>query len=99
MIFSTLSVIGAQVLFFLLILDPGSGGWISCPDFSATMLPVCILFVCRCGPLHVRLQQSKRRELAKINLKLAQLRPQSLTELDDAQRLDEINRLLLTAAK
>jgi len=94
-IMSTLSVIGAQVLFVFLIFDAGVGWLDILPGFLTTMLPVLILFLLPVWPLHRRLQHAKRAELNLINHQLASLRPQRLTMLDDAESLSAITRLLL----
>lgn len=46
-------------------------------------------------PLHKRLQHAKREELGIINRQLGHVRPQSSTAIDNAEQLDEVNRLLL----
>lgn len=94
-IMSTLSVIGAQIIFVFLMLD-SEAMWLDIlPGFLATMLPVLTLFFLPVWPLHLRLQHAKREELAAINRQLARVQPQALTPLDDPTVLDEVNRLLL----
>ena len=94
-IMSTLSVIGAQILFVFLILD-SQAGWLDIlPGFLATMIPMLLLFFLPVWPLHKRLQHAKREELAIVNRELRRVRPQPLTTLEDTQHLDEVNRLLV----
>lgn len=94
-IMSTLSVIGAQVLFVLLIFDSGVGWLDILPGFLTTMLPVLILFFLPVWPLHRRLRHAKHASLILINDHLTRLRPGRTTALDDAESLDAVNRLLL----
>lgn len=94
-IMSTLSIIGAQTLFVFLLLDEEAMWADILPGFAATMLPMLALFLMPVWPLHQRLQAAKSAELEKINHQLERLRPQSVTALDDAESLDEVNRLLL----
>lgn len=94
-IMSTLSIIGAQALFVFLLLDPEALWTDILPGFAATMLPMLALFFMPVWPLHQRLQAAKRAELKKINHQLDCLRPQAVTALDDAESLEEVNRLLL----
>jgi hypothetical protein len=94
-IMSTLSVIGAQVLFVFLIFDSGVGWLDILPGFLTTMLPVLILFLLPVWPLHKRLQHAKRAELALINQQLERVRLQRPAVLHDVEQLDTVNRLLL----
>ncbi len=94
-ILSTLSVVGAQVLFVFLIFDAGVVWLEILPGFLTTMLPVLILFLLPVWPLHQRLRIAKRAELIVINRQLERVRSQSVTALDDAPSLDKVNRLLL----
>ena len=94
-IMSTLSVIGAQVIFVFLIFDAGVGWLDILPGFLTTLLPVLILFLLPVWPLHRRLQQAKRAELDLINHQLESVRPQQVTFLDDAENLSAVTRLLL----
>ncbi len=75
-IMSTLSVIGAQILFVFLIFDSGVGWLDILPGFLTTMLPVLILFLLPVWPLHRRLQHARRAELTLINHQLERVCPQ-----------------------
>lgn len=94
-IMSTLSVIGAQVLFVFLIFDAGVTWLDILPGFLTTLLPVLILFLLPVWPLHQRLRRTKRVELALINHQLERVRPQRVTMVNDAESLDTVNRLLV----
>ena len=94
-IMSTLSVIGAQILFVFLILDSQADSLDILPGFLATMLPMLLLFFLPVWPLHKRLQHAKREELAIVNRELRRVRPQSFTTFEDTQHFDEVNRLLI----
>ena len=94
-IMSTVSVIGAQVLFVFLIFDSGVGWLDILPGFLTTMLPVLILFLLPVWPLHKRLQQAKRAEIGLINHQLERVRLQTGMLLNDVEKLDAVNRLLL----
>ena len=93
-VMSTLSVIGAQVLFVFLIFDAGVGWLDILPGFLTTLLPVLILFLLPVWPLHRRLQRAKRAELGLINHQLESVRSQQVTLLDDAENLSAVTRLL-----
>jgi hypothetical protein len=93
-VMSTLSIIGAQVLFVFLMLD-ADAKWVTIlPGFVAMTVPELALFLIPVWPLHLRLQAAKQQELAKINRQIEQQRPEAVTALDDAQSLDQLNRLL-----
>jgi hypothetical protein len=94
-ILSTLSVVGAQTLFVLLVLDAGVEWPDILPGFALTTLTVLALFFLPVWPLHERLQAARQAELAKINQQLGHLRPQATTALDDNKSIDGVNRLLL----
>jgi hypothetical protein len=94
-ILSTLSVIGAQTFFVLLILDTDAIWLDILPGFVATTLTVLALFLLPVWPLHERLQAAKQTELAEINHHLECLRPEATTALDDTDGIDQVNRLLL----
>ncbi len=94
-VLSTLSIIGAQTLYVLVILDADTGWVIILPGFVATMMPTLALFLIPVWPLHQRLQTAKHDELAMINHQLEHVRPEGVTALDNAESLDQINRLLL----
>jgi hypothetical protein len=94
-VLSTLSIIGAQTLYVLVILDSDAGWVIILPGFLATMIPTLALFLIPVWPLHQRLQTAKHNELAMINHQLEHVRPGGVTALDNPESLDQINRLLL----
>ncbi len=94
-VLSTLSIIGAQTLFVFLILDADAGWDEILPGFVTTTIPMLALFLIPVWPLHQRLQTAKHTELAMINRQLEHVRPGGVTALDDAESLDQLNRLLL----
>jgi hypothetical protein len=94
-VMSTLSIIGAQVLFALLLLDGDASSGSILPGFVALALPLLALFVIPVWPLRQRLRAAKQAELATINQQLDHLRPEGVTRFEDESSLDKINRLLL----
>ena len=70
---STLTLIGAQALFALLIFDPGAGYQALLPGFIATAIPMVPMFLLPVWSVHKRLQLAKARELQTINTQLREL--------------------------
>jgi hypothetical protein len=91
---STLSIVGAQILFVFLILDADSDWFKVLPGFITTTVPMLMLFLVPVMPLHRRLQSAKQEELAAIDQELAILREDDVVSLKDAPALDQLNRLL-----
>ena len=91
-IVSTLSIIGAQSLFVLLMIDTNAN-WVSfLPGFVITCGPMLVLFLVPVLPLHHRLRDTKRHELLAIDKQIARLRPDSGVDLSD---LSDLNQLLI----
>ncbi len=93
-VLSTLSVIGAQVLFVILIIDSGWDWFTTFPGLLASSLPTLAMFFIPVLPLHRRLRESKARALAGLDRKIGALGNVADFELDDSHRIDELNRLL-----
>ncbi len=94
-IMSTLSVIGAQSLFVLLMLD-AEATWVSFfPGALITMGPMLGLFLIPVLPLYHRLREAKRKELLAIDAQIALLRPDPDIKLHELASLGNLNQLLL----
>ncbi len=93
-VLSTLSVIGAQTLFFLLILENGWDWYTAFPGLLASSQPTLAMFLIPVWPLHRRLQKNKSETLARLDKKLAELGNVAEIALEDSTKVDELNRLL-----
>ncbi|NND69881.1 MAG: hypothetical protein HKN19_19985 [Halioglobus sp.] len=93
-VLSTLSVIGAQVLFVFLMLESGWNWYTTFPGLLASSLPTMAMFFIPVWPLHLRLRRSKAEALARLDGRLGALGNVANIALDDANKLDELNRLL-----
>jgi hypothetical protein len=93
-VLSTLSIIGAQVLFVILILDSG-WDWVSVfPGLAASFIPTLALFFIPVWPLHTRLREQKKAALAKLEQKIRPLGNFSELALENSEAVDQLNRLL-----
>jgi hypothetical protein len=74
-VLSTLSLIGAQAAFPILMLgdDPNPVAFV--PGLAATAVPMVILALLPVWPLHVRLRAERRRLLAHVNERIARSEP------------------------
>ncbi len=91
---STLSLIGAQALFVLLLFDPGAGFEAVLPGFLGTALPMLPMFFLPIWSVHKRLQLAKASELQAINQQLAELTDNEVSPLTQADKLPGLNELL-----
>lgn len=92
---STLSLIGAQALFSLLIFDPGAGIESVLPGFLATAIPMFPLLLLPIWSVHKRLRLAKAAELESINQKLSEYFPNDVSALKQSNQLPEVNELLI----
>ena len=93
-VISMLSVIGAQSLFVLMIIDAQSNWAAFLPGFILITIPMLALFFVPVWPLHRRLKYAKEQELHNIDTRLAILRPGPETDFDDGPKMDQLNVLL-----
>jgi hypothetical protein len=91
---STLSIIGAQVLFVILIIDSGWDWAAVFPGLAASFIPTLALFFIPVLPLHKRLSELKLQELTKLDTAIRQLGRLSSLSLENAAAVDQLNRLL-----
>jgi len=92
---SMLSVIGAQVLFVILIYG-GGWDWVSVfPGLVAGSAPALLLFIIPVWPLHRRLKSAKLAMLHSVENDLAALGPLNESIGKNTARLDQLNRLLI----
>jgi hypothetical protein len=94
-VMSTLSIIGAQALFVLLVIDSDSNWVAFTPGFAITTVPMLALFFIPVWPMHQRLRSTKREELDAIDRQLAALRPEPNIDFSATDKLDQLNPLLL----
>ena len=93
-VLSTLSMIGAQVLFVLLVLDTGFD-WVSVfPGLAAGFVPTMALFFIPVWPLQTRLRASKAAALEDIEGHIKALGNLAELPLDDTTAIDRMNQLL-----
>jgi hypothetical protein len=93
-VISMLSVIGAQSLFVLLVID-ANANWVAIlPGFIVTTIPMLALFFIPVWPMHRRLKNAKEQELHNIDTRLTILRPGPETDFDDGPKMDQLNVLL-----
>jgi len=93
-VISMLSIIGAQSLFALMVID-AEANWVAfVPGFFITTIPMLALFFIPIWPMHRRLQAAKAKELQQVDDRLAVLRPSPKTDFDDGPKMDQLNRLL-----
>jgi hypothetical protein len=94
-IVSTLSIIGAQSLFVLLMMD-ADVDWVSyIPGTVFTSGPMFALFLIPVLPLYRRLRDAKNKELLAIDAEILLLRPNSKSALGDLASMANLNQLLL----
>ena len=94
-ILSTLSIIGAQSLFVLLMLD-AEANWISfIPGIVLISVPMFFLFLIPVLPLYHRMRDAKTKELLAIDAQILVLRPNSDSALEDLTSMSNLNQLLL----
>ncbi len=91
---STLSLIGAQALFALLIFDPGAGFETVLPGFMGTAIPMLPMFLLPIWSVHKRLQLAKASELQAINQLLGELTDDEESPLTQPDELPRLNELL-----
>ena len=90
---STLSLIGAQALFGLLVLD--QSGWdVLLPGTLGIAVPMVPMFLLPIWPVHKRLQALKKKELDSINKKLNPEQAFMAQPLEHAESLGQLNNLL-----
>jgi hypothetical protein len=94
-VMSTFSIIGAQALLVLLVIDSDSNWVAFTPGFAITTVPMLALFFIPVWPMHTRLREAKREELAAIDSELALLRPEPHIDFRAEDKLDQLNRLLI----
>jgi hypothetical protein len=93
-VISTLSIIGAQSLLGLLILDNNSGLATMIPGFVAMGLPMLPMFILPIWSIHKRLQQAKAAELSAVQKELDKLSVEQVSLLQDHHQLAQFNTLL-----
>ncbi|MEH6583863.1 MAG: hypothetical protein V7754_18155 [Halioglobus sp.] len=94
-VLSTLSVIGAQVLFVILIMGQG-WDWVSVfPGLAASFAPAMLLFFIPVWPLHKRLQGARQSMLIAVDDDIRKLGPISEARIRDGTAIDQFNRLLV----
>ncbi|MEH6559251.1 MAG: hypothetical protein V7459_15305 [Oceanicoccus sp.] len=94
-IVSTLSIIGAQSLFVLLMID-ADANWISFfPGTVITSGPMFVLFLIPVLPLYRRMRDAKSTELVAIDAQIRLLRPNADSALTDLTSIGNLNQLLL----
>ncbi|MEH6518467.1 MAG: hypothetical protein V7742_17455 [Halioglobus sp.] len=94
-VLSTLSVIGAQVLFVILIIDEG-WDWVTVfPGLAASFAPALLLFIIPVWPLHKRLQAARQSMLLAVDDDVRELGPISEARIRDGAAIDQFNRLLV----
>jgi hypothetical protein len=94
-VLSTLSIIGAQVLFGILMMDSTSD-WVSIvPGLAASFVPSLALFFIPVWPLHKRLRASKAASLDDIDNSIQALGNLSGLALTNVESVEQLNRLLL----
>lgn len=93
-VISTLTLIGAQIFFGLLILDNNNLITLL-PGFLGTAIPMLPMFLLPMWSVHIRLQKAKAEELAAINRQLVAVREESASPLDQSQQLDRLHALLV----
>lgn len=94
-VLSTLSIIGAQVLFDILMMDSASD-WVSIvPGLAASFVPSLALFFIPVWPLHKRLRTSKATSLDDIDNSIQALGNLSGLALTNVESVEQLNRLLL----
>ena len=94
-VISTLSMIGAQVVLAILLLDPVADWRTIAPGVIATAVNIVPLMVLPVWSVHVRLRRCKEQELARLRISLDALAVPAGDELSDATYMDDRNRLLL----
>jgi hypothetical protein len=93
-VISTLSMIGAQALFVLLIIDANARMESVLPGFLATTIPMVPLFILPIWSAHRRLKVAKSEELNAIRTRLEQAREGLDTALEEPVKLAQLNDLL-----
>ena len=93
-VISTLSMIGAQALFVLLIMDSSSGMGAVLPGFMGTVIPMVPLFFLPIWSTHKRLKHAKRLELEAIREQLEAARDGGNAPLTEPDKMTRLNGLL-----
>jgi len=94
-VLSTLSVIGAQVLFVILIMGQG-WDWVTVfPGLAASFAPAILLFFIPVWPLHKRLQGARQTMLLAVDDGIRELGPISKARIRDGAAINQFNRLLM----
>lgn len=94
-VMSTLSVIGAQVLFVILIMGQG-WDWVSVfPGLAASFAPAVLLFLIPVWPIRKRLKAAKEGMLQALDDDIRELGPISEARIRDGAAIDQFNRLLV----
>lgn len=92
---AVLSVIGAQVLFVILIMGQG-WDWVTVfPGLAASFAPAVLLFFITVWPLHKRLQAARQSILLAVDYDIRELGPISEARIRDGAAIDQFNRLLV----
>ncbi len=94
-VISTLSMIGAQVVLAILLLDPVADWCTIAPGVVATAVNIVPLMVLPVWSVHLRSRRCKEQELARLRISLDALAVPAGDELSDATYMDDRNRLLL----
>jgi len=93
-VLSTLSVIGAQVLFVILIMGQGWDWATVFPGLAANFAPAILLFIIPVWPLHKRLRAARESILRAIDEDLRKSGPIARAHIRDSTAIDQFNRLL-----
>lgn len=93
-VISTFSIIGAQVLNVLLIIDTGSNWVVFAPGLVITVLPMLALFLIPIWPMHRRLKIAKQKEQQLIDQQLLLLRPTPEVDFDNHKHMEQLTRVL-----
>ncbi len=94
-VLSTLSVVGAQVLFVILIMGQGWDWATVFPGLAASFVPAILLFIIPVWPLHKRLQAARQSMLLAVDDDIRKLGPISEARIRDGAAIDQFNRLLV----
>ena len=94
-VLSTLSVVGAHVLFVILIMGQGWDWATVFPGLAASFAPAILLFFIPVWPLHKRLQGARQSMLLAVDDDIRELGPISEARIRDGAAIDQFNRLLV----
>ena len=90
-VLSTLSIVGLQAAFPIMILDEAINAVAFVPGLIATIIPIAVLALLPIWPLHTRLRATKAQLLDEINARIA---TQPLPTPDESRPISELLPLL-----